>query len=65
MEKSKIKEKPTILAGIIKRPSMDLNVECNEMHGEFMEIFRQNDQVEKESTRVIQECVNYETLTEE
>ena len=44
---------------------MDLNVECNEMHGENVKIPTQNDQVEEESARMIQRCVNYKTLVEE
>ena len=44
---------------------MDLNVKCTEMHGENVEIPRQNDHVEKESARVIQGCLNYETLDKE
>ena len=58
MEKAKRKEKQATLARFLKRPRVDLNVECNEVDGENVEIPQDNEEVEKGS-------VNYETLVEE
>ena len=44
---------------------MDLNVECNEINGENVDIPKENDQVQKESVRVVQGCSNYKILLEE
>ena len=65
MKKTKRKEKQTTLAGFIKRLRMDLNVKCNKVDGENVEIPRENNQVKKKSARVVQKCANYETLAEE
>ena len=64
MEKAKRKEKQATLAGFLKKPRVDLNVECNEVDGENMEILQDNEEVEKESARMVQGCANYETLVE-
>ena len=40
MEKAKIKEKQETLVGFVKRPRVDLNVECNEVDGENVEILK-------------------------
>ena len=65
MGKSKRNEKQATLVGFIKRPKVDLNVECNEVDGESSQIPKESHQVEKESAMVVQGCSNYETLPEE
>ena len=65
MEKAKRKEKQANLARFLKKPRVDLNVECNEMDGENVKIPKDNEEVEKGSARVVQGCANYEILVEE
>jgi hypothetical protein len=65
MGKSKRNEKQATLADFIKRPKMDLNVECNEVDGESSQIPKESHQMEKESATVVQRCSNFETLLEE
>ena len=58
-------KKQTTLAGFIKRPKVELNVECNEVDGESSQIPKESHQLEKESATVVQGCSNYETLPKE
>ena len=65
MEKAKRKEKQATLARFLKKPRVDLNIECNEVDGENVEIPQDNEEVDKGSARMVQGCANYETLVEE